>query len=260
MVLQAQLLGDAAGDTFGNTYIINGDNVGSNAGSILEKYNPIGVLIWSDTNAMSGNKIEIGTDNNPILSGFPNAGIAGVAFMKYDSSGSVLWQNLNADGSEILLLHGQLRLDDSNNAYLSAGNLFNMAVCKINSDGTYGWVGLVSGSNSASSFVRDTDNSIYIIGTSTAKLAENPLNTIDEKNKFFSIYPNPVTNYITISSATNSDNKEILISSLDGKIVYRSTFEENTKTLDISAIASGMYIVTILNKKSFVHQQKIYKQ
>lgn len=145
-------IGDASGDSFGNTYIIKGENVPSNAGSILEKFDQNGVLIWSRTNTMAGNKVETGTDNHPIISGFPNSGTAGAAFMKYNSSGSVLWQNLNADGPETLLLHGILKLDAANNAYLSAGNLFYMTVCKINSDGTYGWVGLVSGSNSAKSF------------------------------------------------------------------------------------------------------------
>ncbi len=129
-------VGDAAGDSLGNTYLINGENVVSNAGSIIEKYDPSGMIIWSNTNAMAGTKVVTGSDDNPIISGFPNAGTAGAAFMKYDSSGSVLWQNLNADGAEVLLLHGQLIVDNLNNAYLSAGNLFNMAVCKVNWDGT----------------------------------------------------------------------------------------------------------------------------
>jgi hypothetical protein len=168
-------IGDAAGDLLGNTYLINGENLVSNAGSILEKLDQNGNTIWTHTNTMAGNKVEIGTDNQPIISGFPNSGTAGAAFMKYNSSGSVLWQNLNADGPEVLLLHGILKLDAANNAYLSAGNLFNMAICKVNADGTNGWVGLVSGSNSTKSFTIFSNNSIYLVGNTTAKLLQNSL-------------------------------------------------------------------------------------
>jgi hypothetical protein len=174
--IMSPTIGDASGDSLGNTYIINGQNLISNAGSILEKLDQNGNLIWSDTNTMSGNKVEIGSDSYPIISGFPKSGLGGAAFMKYNSSGSVLWQNLNADGPEILLLHGILKLDAANNAYLSAGNLFNMAVCKINADGTNGWVGLVSGSNSASSFTIFSNNSVYMIGNTVAKLLQNNVN------------------------------------------------------------------------------------
>lgn len=231
-----------------------------NAGSILGKYDPSGVLIWSHTNVMAGNKVEIGTDNNPILSGFPNSGTAGAAFMKYDSSGTVLWQNLNADGSEILLLDGQLRLDNSNNAYLSAGNLFNMAVCKINSDGTYGWVGLVSGSNSASSFVRDTDNSIYIIGTTTAKLAETALQVNTPTKNHFTVTPNPFDNYFTIKTLNNVGEKKVTLFSINGMKVYESTFFGESKNIDLVNIDSGLYILNITSQDGVLFNQKIIKK
>lgn len=202
-------VGDASGDSFGNTYIIKGQNLGSNAGSILEKFDPNGILIWSHTNAMAGNKVETGSDNNPIISGFPNSGTGGAAFMKYNADGTVLWQNLNADGPQILLLHGILKLDAANNAYLSAGNLFNMAVCKINADGTNGWVGLVSGSNSAKSFTIFSNNSVYIIGTTTAKLLEHNVsieNTIISQNTTIE-----ATNNIQLSNITLTNSAQLTL-------------------------------------------------
>jgi hypothetical protein len=221
--ITSSTVGDAAGDSFGNTYIINGFN---NSGSLLAKYNQSGMLIWSDTNIMAGTKVEVGSDNNVIISGFPNQGTAGAAFMKYNASGTVLWQNLNADGPEVLLLHGQLILDNANNAYLSAGNLFNMAVCKINSDGTYGWVGLVSGSNSAKSFVLASNNTMYIIGTTTAKLSQSlptPIVITPSKSEIL-ITPNPFENEIRIVMQDNIGEKKITLFSLNGMIIYESTF------------------------------------
>lgn len=202
-------IGDASGDSLGNTYIINGENLVSNAGSILEKLDQNGNLIWTHTNSMAGNKVEIGTDNNPIISGFPNSGTGGAAFMKYNSSGTVLWQNLNADGPEILLLHGILKLDGQNNAYLSAGNLFNMAVCKINWDGTNGWVGLVSGSNSAKSFTIFSNNSVYVIGTTTAKLLQNNI-SIDNTN-FSNNTTIEALNNIQLSNITLTNSSQLTL-------------------------------------------------
>jgi len=246
--ITSSTVGDASGDAFGNTYLINGENVVSNAGSVLEKLNPNSTLIWSQTNAMAGIKVEVGSDNNPIISGFPNSGTAGAAFMKYDGTGSVVWQNLDADGPELLLLHGQLKLDAANNAYLSAGNLFNMAVCKINSDGTNGWVGLVSGSNSAKSFVLDSDNSAYIIGTTTAKLSEittniNPLNETE-----FSVTPNPFNNQFSISMDADFGEKTIQIYSLKGEKIYESIFWGSIKNIPLVNIVSGLYILTIVDQ------------
>jgi hypothetical protein len=253
-------IGDAAGDSFGNTYLINGENDGSNAGSILEKLDENGVLIWSHTHSMAGNKVETGSDNNPIVSGFPNSGTGGAAFIKYNAAGTVLWQNLDADGSEILLLHGTLQLDGANNAYLSAGNLFNMAVCKINADGTNGWVGLVSGSNSAKSFVLDTDNSIYIIGTTTAKLSQTPLTSNSPRSGKFSVYPNPFNNQLSIAMENDFGEKKVTIVSINGKIMAERTFNGPIQTLDFLNFERGLYILTIKNEKETLYSQKIIKQ
>jgi hypothetical protein len=253
-------VGDAAGDSFGNTYIINGENLISNAGSIIEKFNPNGILIWSQTNTMAGTKVEVGTDDNLIISGFPNSGSAGAAFMKYDSDGTALWQNLNADGSEVLLLHGQLQLDNLNNAYLSAGNLFNMAVCKINSDGTNGWVGLVSGSNSAQSFVLDSDNSIYIIGTTTAKLSEVALYTNTVKKNNFHVTPNPFDTHFTMVMQDNVGEKKVTLFSMNGVKVYESTFWGQTKNIDLLNIESGLYVLTVKNQNGHLLTQKVIKR
>lgn len=253
-------VGDAAGDSFGNTYIINGENVTSNAGSILEKLDPNGELLWSHTNSMAGSKVETGTDNYPVISGFPNSGTGGAAFMKYDAAGTVLWQNLDADGPELLLLHGILLLDTANNAYLSAGNLFNMAVCKINADGTAGWVGLVSGSNSAKSFVLDSDNSCYIIGTTTAKLAQPPLSVHTQDIVAFSVYPNPFDNYFTITTQKDMGEKKISIYSMNGKLIHQSSFIGLIKNVSLWNIDSGLYILRIEDQNGRIYKQKIIKR
>ena len=91
--------------------------------------------------------------------------------MKFNSSGGVVWQNLNADGNQNLLLHSQLLLDNRNNAYLAAGTLFQMAVCKVNADGTDGWLYLGSG-NSASAIAAGPAGRIYATGLNTVQLSQ----------------------------------------------------------------------------------------
>jgi hypothetical protein len=161
-------IGDAAGDASGNTYIING----ANPGSILKKLSPAGVVLWTQSNTINGNKVEVGTDNNPVVGGYPSAGY-GVALMKYDSNGNLLWQNLDADGPSLSLLAlAPIRLDGSNAAYIAGSTMSSMGVCKVNSDGTSAWAATTS-SGYPVWFEFGTDNSIFIVGGTTAKFTQS---------------------------------------------------------------------------------------
>lgn len=164
--------GDAAGDSFGNTYITQEEYVFNGRGEI-KKLSPAGTLLWEKFHTMAGYRIEVGADDKPIISGFPNDGAAGAAFMKYDNNGNVVWENMDADGpSNALLLHAQMKLDAAGNAYLAAGTLFEMAVCKVNSNGSPAWTQTAAG-GFAFGFDIGTDNNIYVVGGNTAKFAQS---------------------------------------------------------------------------------------
>lgn len=69
----------------------------------------------------------------------------------------------------------------------------------------------------------------------------------------FSVYPNPTSGMVTITSEYNLD--EIMVSDATGKLVYLSKGNNGTKllTLDLSALQSGIYFVTItsgMNRKT----------
>jgi len=164
---QRLVIGDAAGDTFGNTYITNG----SNTGSILTKLSPTGAVIWSQTNTINGNKVEVGTDNNPVIGGYPSSGY-GVVILKYDSNGNLLWQNLDADGSNLALLAlAPMRLDGLNAAYIAGSTMSQMGVCKVNSDGTSAWAATTS-SGYPVWLDFGTDNSVFVVGGTTARFIQ----------------------------------------------------------------------------------------
>ncbi|MBK8882770.1 MAG: hypothetical protein IPN67_10395 [Bacteroidales bacterium] len=164
---QSLPVGDAAGDAFGNTYVING----SNPGSILTKLSPAGAVIWSQTNAINGNKLEVGTDNNPVIGGYTSAGY-GAVILKYDSNGNLLWQNLDADGPNLALLAlAPMRLDGLNAAYFAGSTMSQMGVCKVNSNGISVWAATTS-SGYPVWLDFGTDNSIFVVGGTTAKFKQ----------------------------------------------------------------------------------------
>lgn len=162
-------IGDAAGDVFGNTYIING----ANPGSVLKKLSPAGTVIWSQPNSNNGTKVEVGSDNNPVIGGNPPAGY-GVMFMKYDTLGNLLWQNLDADGPSLALLSlAPMKLDVTNAAYIAGSTMSAMGVCKVNSNGSSAWA-ITTPSGYPVWYEFGTDYNVYVIGGTTAKISQPP--------------------------------------------------------------------------------------
>lgn len=171
-------VGDAAGDAEGNTYLVHGEYV-ANGGSVIRKLAPTGGLLWSRTFGLAASRIEVGSDGHPVACGFPNANTAGAAFIKVDPSGGLIWANLDADGPLALLLHARLILDRFDNAYLAAGTLFDMAICKVASNGTSCWTVTTPGSY-ANHIALGTDDHLYVVGGRTARLVENLISNVPD--------------------------------------------------------------------------------
>ncbi len=163
--------GDSAGDAFGNTYLVHGEYV-ANGGTVIKKLDASGALVWQRVYALAGFRIEVGPDGAPIVSGFPNAGTPGAAFIKVDPNGVLLWSNLDADGPLALLAHAQMRLDAEGNAYLAAGTMSEMAVCKVNSDGGSGWTKTVAFGYAQAIALSNVDTGVYVVGGTTARLGQ----------------------------------------------------------------------------------------
>jgi uncharacterized repeat protein (TIGR01451 family) len=162
-------LGDAAGDSAGNSYLIDSETNFGATGSVLRKVSPGGSLLWQRTQPVAGFRVEVPADQGALVSGFPNSGTAGAAFMRFDANGTELWRNLDADGPGFsLLLHAQMKLDAAGNAYLAASTLSEMAVTRVNADGSTGWTGTAAGGNSAA-LTLGSDGAVYVVGGNTAK-------------------------------------------------------------------------------------------
>ncbi len=73
-----------------------------------------------------------------------------------------------------------------------------------------------------------------------------------------SIYPNPVTNRLTIQNAGNT-YQLVQIVSTTGQTLLTKELSDNTNTVDVSALAPGLYYI-VLNGKNGTATQKVEKK
>ncbi len=81
---------------------------------------------------------------------------------------------------------------------------------------------------------------------------DNPTN-----GQLFGIYPNPVTDKVTIQSNGESF-KEISIADVLGQTIYKETLDATSKIIDMSKFQSGIYVIQIKTDNSII-TQKIMK-
>ena len=78
----------------------------------------------------------------------------------------------------------------------------------------------------------------------------------EEPHKFFSVYPNPTLNHLTIENKTE-ENYNLLLFDIQGILIYQESLNK-TKNIDVSQYESGTYFVKITNaNRSFVKKLTI---
>ena len=87
---------------------------------------------------------------------------------------------------------------------------------------------------------------IHIVrtGKNTSKIRE----TFSNKIK---IYPNPAVDLIKIDDSLNT-GMNVLIFDFSGKIIYKSSFKDNNKNIDVSGFQNGFYIMKIFNRENTI--------
>ncbi|MGZ4075651.1 MAG: T9SS type A sorting domain-containing protein [Bacteroidia bacterium] len=76
---------------------------------------------------------------------------------------------------------------------------------------------------------------------------------ISEKEKTnYKVYPNPSSGIFNIEISSEEVNKTVYITDLTGRVVFTDIVENNFKTIDLSDLSSGIYILMINN-----HSQKL---
>lgn len=90
-------------------------------------------------------------------------------------------------------------------------------------------------------------NSITIVGI------ENPL-ALDDVNSI-QIYPNPTTKYLIFST---EKSVKVMIYGLSGKAYISEELDEN-KSLDVSQLPAGQYVIHLLDEGKLIQSEKIIK-
>lgn len=78
----------------------------------------------------------------------------------------------------------------------------------------------------------------------------NETNTVDVR-----IFPVPTSNLLNIISDQQLD--EVLVYTINGKLIR--TFTQNTQTIDVSELASGMYLL-VTRSEAVVSQHRFVKE
>jgi len=78
----------------------------------------------------------------------------------------------------------------------------------------------------------------------------------DIKSALVELYPNPASNVLNIVSY-NVEIEKINIYNLNGQLVLNKDVNNNQKTINISSLESGIYIVDILSDNIFIKRKLI---
>lgn len=266
--------GDAAGDSEGNTYIITG-LYGSSTLSTVKKINQTGSIIWENNFPIAGTRIAIGSDNLPVVAGYPNINSFGTSFIKVNQNGTLLWANPDADSTFMLLAHAMLRLDQFNNAYIAASIMTHMAVCKVNSNGSSGWT-ITIPTGYAYGIDFGSDNSVYVVGGSTSGAGGGtgrilqPLtgitgnnNLIPAENWLGNNYPNPFNPETVIKyGIADAGIYSLTVYDITGKIIsvldksYKNPGEYSVNFQN-SGLPSGIYFYKLESSNFSVSKRMI---
>ncbi len=212
--------------------------------------------------------------------GTPSYTNADILTLKYNSSGSLVWQNVyeyginNADiGNKIVLKNGQIYVG-GNSQRLGVGTDYDYVVLKIDSEtgvstGVYRYNGLANGDDAVSSLNVFDNGNVALTGLSyinfqyewtTQLLSDVVLSvySIDKENSF-RIYPNPARCGEVMTIAGNGIKSYSIISDL-GQIVQQGLFETNEfKSIYINNVSAGMYLLYLITDNGILTRKLIVK-
>lgn len=160
---------DAAADAQGNLYIASTDPT-LNQGRLQRLSADFGGA-WLRNDVMGMVRVDAAPGGGVVVGGTPTAAGFGAAFARYAADGTQLWANRDADGPLINLLgHAQMRLDAAGNAYLAGSTLGQMALVRVNADGSSGWALQVPFGNGVALAFGAVSSAVYLIGGQTARI------------------------------------------------------------------------------------------
>lgn len=102
-------------------------------------------------------------------------------------------------------------------------------------------------------------NMVIFGGKNISKVTTSIDNNLYSTEQAIQVYPNPATNNIRISCTQLKSGSELIISSVDGNILYTQPLFDENSTIDISSLKSGFYILKVKNPEQGENCIKICK-
>ena len=104
---------------------------------------------------------------------------------------------------------------------------------------------------SASQYTNPNEELGYGIPDFDSALINGPLSVFSTNFSDFKVFPNPVSDIVTITSTENSSLKSIAIFNIFGQIVYKTSLSGNYNKINLSELNTGIYIYKIENSQGF---------
>ena len=251
---------DVATDTAGNVYVTGNFAGEMNVGTatLTSYYN-------TDYEMYLGNAFVLKTDSS-------GEGLWGEVFSTEELSGATgVSISTDASGNMYVTGHFDGTIDVGGIALIGAGQ-GDVFVSKINSSGIVEWADRFGSidNDTANSITVDAAGNMYVAGmfkgtvafgnttlTGSGTLGEiflmrispdGTMATAQNQPQAFRVYPNPVKDWITIELPDSSSTEvTVEVFNLLGQKVMEATSFYGTKTLDLSEITEGVYLLKINN-------------
>lgn len=98
------------------------------------------------------------------------------------------------------------------------------------------------------------DSVDYIINQGTLS---TPSISKQQEELSLSVYPNPVSSWMTVATQGLGGNFDVKVTDVLGKVVYNESVSGSTKKVDVSDFKNGVYLVTIFEKGVPVQTKRV---
>lgn len=98
---------------------------------------------------------------------------------------------------------------------------------------------------------------IEITSGSSARIADLKLDSETSADNSVSIYPNPSTDFITVTGSDANQQSSVKMYNMQGKVVIATIQFQGAATLSVNQLPKGMYVIEVAEAKGSTHRQKI---
>jgi hypothetical protein len=109
----------------------------------------------------------------------------------------------------------------------------------------------------------ETDEENVYQGWELSYYTDLPVDTLHTNNlnndNYFSIYPNPATNYLYVTFNNVLQEGQIQLFDIYGKLLITHTVDKEISQINLNPLAAGMYIVKIMEGNRVCKTKKIIK-